>query len=222
MWQLLSSVRASWRQRAAHLVGPPPRSHASHPPPRTSLAPAFAQTRLRQRTAGLVSSVLSPALGPSARTRRSPAAAPLGRQHTPESARMTSAITRMFSKATPSADVSKLKPGAALPHVTLPTTEARLGCGRRRGRRAEAADARRRRPAVGRSPPLSARSSPSRSLPPLFLPATSSCCSSFCCTPLPPSRPHAHAPISPGAGRPRGGGRPHGSVAAGGGVPGQA
>lgn len=32
----------------------------------------------------------------------------------------------MFSKAAPAADVTKLKPGIALPHVTLPTTEARL------------------------------------------------------------------------------------------------
>lgn len=31
----------------------------------------------------------------------------------------------MFSKAAPSADVTKLKPGIALPHVTLPTTEVR-------------------------------------------------------------------------------------------------
>ncbi|KAL4437183.1 hypothetical protein ABPG75_004322 [Micractinium tetrahymenae] len=29
----------------------------------------------------------------------------------------------MFSKAAPAADVTKLKPGIALPHVTLPTTE---------------------------------------------------------------------------------------------------
>jgi hypothetical protein len=32
----------------------------------------------------------------------------------------------MFSKAAPAADVTKLKPGIALPHVTLPTTEVRL------------------------------------------------------------------------------------------------
>ncbi len=33
----------------------------------------------------------------------------------------------MFSKAAPAADVTKLKPGIALPHVTLPTTEVRTG-----------------------------------------------------------------------------------------------
>lgn len=34
----------------------------------------------------------------------------------------------MFSKAAPAADVTKLKPGIALPHVTLPTTEVRNAC----------------------------------------------------------------------------------------------
>lgn len=33
----------------------------------------------------------------------------------------------MFSKAAPAADVTKLKPGIALPHVTLPTTEVVAG-----------------------------------------------------------------------------------------------
>lgn len=35
----------------------------------------------------------------------------------------------MFSKAAPAADATKLKPGIALPHVTLPTTEVRCGEG---------------------------------------------------------------------------------------------
>ena len=46
---------------------------------------------------------------------------------------MTSKVSRgfmgMFSKVTPAADASKLKPGVALPHVTLPTTEASGGAG---------------------------------------------------------------------------------------------
>lgn len=36
---------------------------------------------------------------------------------------MSKTISGIFSKATPSADITKLKPGIALPHITLPTTE---------------------------------------------------------------------------------------------------
>lgn len=41
--------------------------------------------------------------------------------------KVASGFMGLFSKAAPAADVTKLKPGAALPHVTLPTTEVRLG-----------------------------------------------------------------------------------------------
>jgi len=39
-------------------------------------------------------------------------------------AKVSQGCMGMFSKARPAADVTKLKPGIALPHVTLPTTEA--------------------------------------------------------------------------------------------------
>ena len=68
---------------------------------------------------------------------------------------MTSKVSRgfmgMFSKATPAADASKLKPGVALPHVTLPTTEAsaRAGsCRRQQVQPPAAAAGERRRAAV--------------------------------------------------------------------------
>ena len=38
-------------------------------------------------------------------------------------AKVTQSCAGLFSKATPAQDVTKLKPGIALPHVTLPTTE---------------------------------------------------------------------------------------------------
>lgn len=48
----------------------------------------------------------------------------------------------MFSKATPAADASKLKPGVALPHVTLPTTEASAGRAGAEGSRAASSGSR--------------------------------------------------------------------------------
>jgi hypothetical protein len=44
----------------------------------------------------------------------------------PAMSKVSQGCMGMFSKAAPSADVTKLKPGIALPHVTLPTTEVRL------------------------------------------------------------------------------------------------
>ena len=36
-------------------------------------------------------------------------------------------FSRIANRATPAKELGKLKPGIALPHITLPTTEVRLG-----------------------------------------------------------------------------------------------
>lgn len=102
----------------------------------------------------------------------------------------------MFSKATPAADASKLKPGVALPHVTLPTTEASGGAGgasRQQVQPPAAAE-----PAAARAPrpPPRVAASEALTMLPLFRPP---------CPRLP--------------GRPRGDWGAHGPLAAGGGIP---
>lgn len=68
---------------------------------------------------------------------RSPCALSLSTPAPPMATKVGQGCMGMFSKAAPTADVSKLKPGIALPHVTLPTTEASRegprGCRRRDG-----------------------------------------------------------------------------------------
>ena len=38
-------------------------------------------------------------------------------------------FSRIANRATPAKELGKLKPGIALPHITLPTTEVRRGRG---------------------------------------------------------------------------------------------
>lgn len=107
----------------------------------------------------------------------------------------------MFSKATPAADASKFKPGVALPHVTLPTTEASTGGGRCRGQQVQPPAA--AAPAADRSP-----------LPPRVAASEALTMPAFCSHPS-TSLPHP-------AGRARGDWSTHWALAAGGGVSRQA
>lgn len=102
----------------------------------------------------------------------------------------------MFSKATPASDASKLKPGVALPHVTLPTTEASVGA--ERGSRQQVQPPVAAAPAAARAPrpPPRVAASEALTMLPLFRSP---------CLRLP--------------GRPRGDWGAHGPLAAGGDIP---
>lgn len=109
----------------------------------------------------------------------------------------------MFSKATPAADASKLKPGVALPHVTLPTTEVSTGAGRCRGQQVQ--------------PPAAAALAADRSpLPPPRVAASEALTMSACCG------GHPSASLHHPAGRTCGDWSTHWALAAGGGVSRQA